>query len=51
MMPTMGRKRASSEYPRALMKTFLRNREKCASPYEVRPCRKSDVEATGVDIS
>lgn len=31
-MPTMGRDRASSLYPRALMKTLRRKREKWASP-------------------
>lgn len=32
MIPIMGRERADSEYPRALMNTLRRKREKCASP-------------------
>lgn len=47
-MPTMGRDSASSLYPRALMKTLRRNREKCASPYEVSAWRRPVEAARGL---
>lgn len=51
MIPIIGLDRASSPYPAALMKTFRKNKEKCASPYDVSPCRNPVVAVNGLERS
>lgn len=51
MIPMIGRERASSPNPAALMNALRRKREKWESPYDARPCRSPVDELIGVERS